>query len=249
MAELKKLREELVKGVDATQHVLFFMGVRLRIHYTWLIVIVFMTAAVSTQFSTAISLPRRIMLGLIASVLYFCILLVREFFVALVAHRHGASARTVTVFAIGAVRDINPEKLFPGLESLIAVSGMLVTLVIAGILFLTYQALAQSGNDMVHTLVQWLAFVSFMLALLNAAPGLPMDGGRLVRSILWGAKRDYRRVTLALGWVGWAGGMLMIVAGVYLGLTTRQVFVAMLLALPGLVYQNASTHIRRLVAE
>jgi Zn-dependent protease len=98
---------------------------------------------------------------------------------------------------------------------------------------------------MVHVLVQWLAFICFMLSIFNLLPGLPLDGGRILRAALWKATKNYEKMTRIISWTGWAIGIAFTIIGIVLTITTRQWFVGMLLALPGLILQNAATHQRR----
>ena len=207
--------------------------------------VVFMTAAVVTQFSTNYPLMRRILLGLLASLLFLIITLVRAYVLAAVAGRKGVPVRVVTLFAIGSVLQMDRTAIFPALDVLLAAVGMLTNLVIAGVLFATYQVLANTGSVMVQTVVQWLAFICFMLALFNIMPGLPLDGGRMVRATFWKASGNYEGTTRWVSWAGWVIGVGFVVAGICLLVTTRQWFVTTLLALPGLLLQNAATHSRR----
>lgn len=218
---------------------------RIRVHYSWIAVVVFMTAAVVTQFSTNYPIAQRILLGLVASLLFLLITLVRTYILALVTFRKGAPVQIVTLFAIGDVLQIDRAAIFPALDVLIAAVGMLANLVIAGVLFVAYQVLVNTGSLMVQTVVQWLAFICLMVAFFNVMPGLPLDGGRLLRAAFWKASRNYERTTRYASWIGWLIGVGFVVGGIVLLVTTRQWFVAALLALPGFILQNAATHNRR----
>ena len=222
-----------------------FFHTRLRLHYTWLAVVVFMTAAVVTQFSTTYAILQRVFLGLLATLLFLLITLVRVYVLAIVANRKGTPVKTVTLFAVGDVLQIDKASTFPALDVLLAAVGMLTNLVIAGILFTAYQVLAHTGSVMVQTVVQWLAFICLMLALFNIVPGLPLDGGRLLRGVFWKASGNYERTTRYMCWAGWGIGVIFVAVGIVLLFTTRQWFVAVLLALPGFILQNAATHNRR----
>jgi len=229
------------------QNVRMVFQTRIRIHYSWIAVVIFMTAGVTTQFSTTYSLYARVLHGLVASVLFFIIVLFREFIVANIAVRKGARAQSVTVFAVGVVRDIREGSHSPALESLLAMSGLLANLLIAGVLFVIYQVRAHSGDTAINTVIQWLAFITFMLTILDVGPGLPLDGGRIIGAIFLKATGNYARVTNVMSWAGWAIGLGMAIGGLILLITTKQWFGGVLLALPGLVLQNAATHCRRFV--
>ncbi len=220
-------------------------GVRLQLHYTWFIAFILITAAVSTQFSTAYPIWQRVILGITASLLFFMAITIREFVIRLIATIKGIQIKTITLFVFGGLPQIARETNLPGLDLLLAVVGMLSNLIIAGIFYAVYFVLAYTGNIIIEVVVQWLAFIYFMLALFHFLPGLPLDGGRVLRAFLWKVTGNYERVTSVLTWVGWPMGLFFIAGGTWILITTQQWFVGILLAFPGLVLQNAATHSRR----
>ena len=221
--------------------------IKLRLHYSWIAVFIFTTAAVITQFSTNSPILRRLTLGLVASILFFLIAVVRMLIIAMFAIRKGAVVKSYTLFATGSLLDIDKTTTYPALEALLAAVGLLTNIVGAGILYIIYQVLANNGSIMVYVLLQWLAFICFMLTLFNFLPGLPLDGGKILRAILWKATNDYDRITRILSWSGWFIGLGLIILGIVLTINTRQWFVGALLVLPGLLLQNSATHQRHQV--
>ncbi|UCH42582.1 MAG: site-2 protease family protein [Dehalococcoidales bacterium] len=220
---------------------------RLRLHYTWFLAVVLITVAVVTQFSTAYSLWQRIVLGLAACLLFFLAVTIREFIINLIASRRGVPVVNVTLFVFGGLSRIEQEDNLPSVETLLAVVGMLSNLVIAAMFYLVYFILARTGNIIIDVLVQWLAFITFMLTLFHLLPGFPLDGGRLLRAVIWKATANYKRATLITSWCGWGIGLLCIGSGIAVMVMAQEWFVGALLVFPGLVLQNASTHSRRLV--
>ena len=202
-------------------------------------------AAVVTQFSTAYPLWQRIMLGIAASLLFLAAITIREFVLSFIATSKGITVKRVTLFVFGGVSQIAKEATLPVLELLLAMAGMLSNLIIAGIFYVVYLILVHTGNIIVDVLVQWLAFIYFMLALFHFIPGFPLDGGRVLRALLWMATGDYERATRTASWTGWGIGLLFTIGGVLVLIITQQWFVGILLAFPGLVLQNAATHSRR----
>jgi Zn-dependent protease len=128
---------------------------------------------------------------------------------------------------------------------LLATLGMLTNLVIAGILLVLYQVLAHTGIIMVHIVIEWLAFIWFMLTIFNIIPGFPLDGGKLLRAFLWKTTGKYEQVTRIISWVSWGIGIAIAIGGIVLFITTQQWFAAVLLILPGFIMQNAATQSRR----
>jgi len=204
-----------------------------------------MTAAVITQFSTNYPFLQRLALGVVASCLFLLIIVIRMLILTLLATRRGAIIKSDTLFAIGGVLEIDKTTTFPSLEALLAVVGLLINLFVAGVLYAIYQVMANTGSIMVHVFVRWLAFIYFMLSMFNFLPGLPLDGGRILRAILWEITKNYDRTTRIISWTGWVIGITFTIGGILLLITTRQWFDGILLALSGLILQNAATHQRR----
>ena len=219
---------------------------RLRIHYTWFAVAIFVAASVLTEFSTAQSLFVRIMLGLIASVAFLLSAIVRAYIMVFIANSKGAQVKNVTVFAIGTVLHIERSDTTPALESLLGVVGLLSNLINGGLFFVVYEVLANTGSVMVQVVIQWLAFSWFMVGLLGFIPGLPMEGGRIIGALIWKTTGKYEWTTRLMGWSGWVFGILIALGGVAAFVITQEWFVAILLVLAGLIMQNAASHSRRL---
>ena len=221
------------------------LGVRVRLHYTWLLAVVFITAAVITQFSTDYSLRYRIILGVAASVLFFFGIITREFVLNFIAVNRGITVKRVTLFAFGAVHEVSKESSRPSLDLLLAVIGMLVNVLIAGIFFIIYTAFAGTGHIVVNVLVQWLAFIYLMLTLFHLVPAFPLDMGRILRALLWKLTGNYEKVTRISGWIGWVFGVLVAAGGVWFLVRTQELFTGVFLVCTGLILQNAATHSRR----
>ncbi len=221
------------------------LGVRVRVHYTWFAAFILITAAVVTQFSTAYPLWQRIVLGIVASLLFFTAITIREFVLSFIATHKGITVKRVTLFLFGGVHEVAKESTLPSLELLLAVAGMLSNLIIAGIFYVAYFGLAHTGGIITDVLIQWLAFIYFMLAIFHFIPGFPLDGGRVLRAYLWKATDNYERTTRIASWAGWGVGVIFTIGGIMVMVFTQQWFVGILLAFPGLVLQNAATHSRR----
>ncbi len=221
------------------------LGVRVRLHYTWLLAFASITAAVITQFSTDYSLRYRIILGIAASVLFFFGITTREFVLNFIAVNRGIAVKRVTLFAFGAVHEVNKESSCPSLDLLLAVSGMLINVMIAGVFFIIYTAFAATGHIVINVLIQWLAFIYLMLTFFHLVPGFPLDMGRVLRALLWKLTGNYEKVTRISGWIGWVFGVIVAAGGVWLLVRTQEWFTGVFLLFTGLILQNAATHSRR----
>lgn len=220
-------------------------GIRLKLHYTWLVALLLITATIVTQFPEAYPLWQRIVLGIAASLLFFASVGIRELVVSFVALSKGVPLRSLTLFVFGGVSQIAREATFPILELLMAVTGLLSTLIIAGVFSGVHLILAGAGSIIIAGLLQWLAFINFMLFLFHFIPGFPLDGGRILRTILWRATGNYDRATRTVCWSGRGIGLLFIVGGILVLILAHQWFVGLLLAFMGWVLQSAAAQSRR----
>jgi len=221
------------------------LGIRLRLHSTWAVAVILITATVVTQFPEAYPLWQRIVVGVAASLVFFIAVSIREFTLTFLAIRRGISAKPVTLFVFGGVSYRTKEATLPVLELLMAVAGLLINLIIAGIFYGFHSVLVNTGNVLIDGLVLWLAFIYFMLALLHFFPGFPLDGGRLLLALLWKATGDYYRATRIASWTGQGIGLLFIAGGVLLLILAHQWFNGLALVFVGWVLHTAAARSRR----
>jgi len=220
-------------------------GIRIRLHYTWSIAFILIVAAVVTQFPEVYPLWQRMIVGIGGCLLFLIAISIRELVLTLLAISKGISVKRVTLFVFGGVPQITREGTVPVLELLLAAAGLLSNLLIAGMFYGVHVVLVNAGNIMIEGLIQWLAFICFMLALFHFIPGFPLDGGRVLRAILWRATGNYDRVTRIVSWTGRGIGLLLFVGGILLLIITQQWFVGILLAFPGWVLQSAAAQSHR----
>jgi len=228
-------------------HLGSLLRVRYRIHYTWLFAVILVPAAVITQFEPTYPLWQRTVLGIFASLMLFVAVSVRESILGFIAVRKGIAVENVTLFVFGGMSQIDIETSSPSLEFLLAACGQLFNIIIAGIFSVIYFVLKDSGNIMVEVLMQWMAFLWFMLVMLHFVPGFPLDGGRALRVFLWKMTADYVKATRIAGWLGWGFGLFMTAGGIALLVMTQELFTGIFLTIVGLLLQNAATNSRRQV--
>ncbi len=148
-------------------------------------------------------------LGLFVSIVF------HEFFHSIVARVYGLPMKGITLFIFGGVSELREEPHSPSSEFLISFVGPLSSVVLAGILFLVHAAGTASGLAMpVNDVVLYLAWLNIILAGFNMIPAFPLDGGRILRSILWAAKKNLRWATRIASGFGEAFGIFLIIIGV-----------------------------------
>ncbi len=224
------------------------LGVRLRLHPTWAVAFILIIAMVVTQFPEAYPVWQRIILGIAASLLFFIAVSFREIILNFLAINRGIPLQRVTLFAIGGLPQIPKGDTRPLLELLMVTAGLLLNLVIAGILYAVHSTLVNTTHVIINAIILWTAYLYFLLALFHFIPVFPLDGGRLLRTLLWKLTGDYDRATNIASWAGQGLGLLLIAGGILLLVLSRQWFNGLILIFVGWVLYLAAVQSRRQTA-
>ncbi|AZQ39454.1 site-2 protease family protein [Streptomyces cyaneochromogenes] len=153
-------------------------------------------------------------LALLTAVVFLASLLAHELAHAVVARRNGVEVDGITLWMLGGVARLHSEARTPGAELRIAGVGPLTSAVAGGVLLILavwLDALHTSG--LVVEAVAWLAGINIVLAVFNALPAAPLDGGRLLRAFLWHRTGDRLRSTRGAAAAGRMLGWFMILTG------------------------------------
>ncbi len=206
-------------------------GIDIRIDWSWILIFLLVTwnlsAAVFPRLNPDWGPALILLLAVVAALLFFASVLAHELAHSLVAKAQGLPVRDITLFLFGGVSNIEREPPSPRAEFLIAVVGP-VTSVVLGVVFLLLGGLsvagagsaaedplaALAGIGPLTALLLWLGPINILVGLFNLIPGFPLDGGRILRSLLWGATDDLSRATRWASWVGQVVAWAFIVAGI-----------------------------------
>jgi Zn-dependent protease len=153
-------------------------------------------------------------MAIVADLLFFVSLLLHELGHAVQARRDNVEIDGITLWLFGGVARFRNELPNAGAELRIAVAGPLVTLVL-GLVFVAVAASA-STTDVVDGVVAWLGYTNIALLVFNLLPALPLDGGRILRSLLWMRRGDLRRATAEAAIVARVFAYLLIGGGIAL---------------------------------
>jgi Zn-dependent protease/predicted transcriptional regulator len=164
--------------------------------------------------------------ALAAAVAFFASVLAHEMSHALVARASGIGARRITLFMFGGLTHLDREPPSWRSELAMAVAGPATSLVLGVVFVWGASALvgplnvdpekpfeALRGLGPLPTILLWLGPVNIMLGLFNLVPGFPLDGGRVLRALLWGATGDLRDATRKASLAGQAVAWLLVGAG------------------------------------
>jgi Zn-dependent protease len=184
-------------------------GVDVLVRSSWLLV----AALISVMYAPRIEEVQpglggwKYVVGVALAVLLYLAVLLHEASHALMAQRYGLQVSSITLHFLGGVTEIEGEPQTPRQEFGVSVVGPLTSLAVgvaAGALFLVMP------HGLLQFLVGSLAVTNLIIGVLNLVPGLPLDGGRVLRAVVWKASGDPHRATLVAGWGGRVCALLAI---------------------------------------
>src|SRR6266699_298677 len=170
-------------------------GIDIDIHVSWIIILVLLTVSLATgwfpQLYPGWSSATYWGVGLISALLLFVSVLLHELAHSLVARRRGLPVKNITLFIFGGVSNIEQEPKSPGVEFRMAFVGPLTSLLIGAVCYL----LLRGTHSPLEGILFYLAVMNILLGLFNLIPGFPLDGGRVLRSIVWKITGSLARAT------------------------------------------------------
>jgi Zn-dependent protease/predicted transcriptional regulator len=197
-------------------------GIDIYIHVSWIIILVLLTVSLATgwfpQLYPGWSTATYWVAGFISALLLFVSVLLHELAHSLVARRRGLPVKNITLFIFGGVSNIEQEPKSPGIEFQMAVVGPLTSLLIGIVCFLLQLPL-RGTNSPLEGILFYLAVTNLLLGVFNLIPGFPLDGGRVLRSIVWKITGSMRQATRAASITGQVIAYLFILLGVWLFFT------------------------------
>jgi len=216
-------------------------GIPVRVDVSWLLVLALISWSLAAGYFPHVlpeSTPAAAWLqGLAAAGLLFVSVFLHELAHALVARRHGVPVSGIRLHVFGGVSELESAPPTPPTEFLIAVVGPLTSIVVAVLCYSLARALTEVPWAL--ALTGYLTVVNLILGLFNLVPGFPLDGGRLLRAMLWwsSGRRDW-----ATRWASGVGVMFAIVL-VALGLVravTGEIVGGLWFVLVGLLLYQAA---------
>ncbi len=196
--------------------------VRVELHYTWIMAFILVIAIMVTQFSEAYPLWQRMLLGLAAGFIFLMSISIREFILRFLAISKGIPIRRITLYVFGGAPRLTAEVSMPSLDLLVAVTGLISNLLVLMMFWGAYIWLVVIESVAFAGLTQWLAYIYFLLTAFHFLPGFPLDGGRILRAVLWKILNNSDRSTIITSWIGLGIGLACLLVGIsYLVMTGR----------------------------
>lgn len=194
-----------------------FAGIEIRIDSSWFVILILFTWSLASSY-----FPERFpdwpplqlwLIGLVTSLLIFTSVLIHELSHSLVAIAQGEKVKNITLFILGGVAQISEEPKKPVQEFLMALVGPLTSFAI-GLAALISSFFLKGINETIGAVSSYLGMINIILAVFNLLPGFPMDGGRVLRSIIWQVTGDLRKATKIASRVGQGFAFFLIFLGI-----------------------------------
>ena len=199
-------------------------GIRVTVDPSWFLIFLLVAWSLATGY-----LPQQLSgagpgvlwgLGVGLALALFGSVLAHEFSHSLVARTRGVEVNEITLFIFGGAAKLKDEPRDAASEFLIAAAGPALSLALgAGILFVA-SALESAVSPAIHAGLWWLGMINLALAVFNLIPGFPLDGGRILRAILWWQTRDFERATVGAARTGQVLAALLMGFGAFMVATT-----------------------------
>jgi Zn-dependent protease len=231
--------------------VLFHLaGLPVRANVSWLILVTLVVMTLARSFfpqNVEASALGYWVLALVGAAGLFASLIIHELCHSLVALHYGMPVSGITLFVFGGVSQLEDEPPTAGVELLMAAAGPLASVVIAGLLIAAWAFSQLLGlGQGISALLIYLWMINLILAAFNMLPAFPLDGGRVLRSMIWASTGDMPTATRAAGRVGWMFGWLLMGLGVW-ALASQQYVMGIWIIIVGLFLQRAAAGHRRMV--
>jgi Zn-dependent protease/CBS domain-containing protein len=201
-------------------------GISLRLHYSWFLIFALVTWSLAAVYFPSYhptwSLWLKISAGVITSVLFFGSVLFHELMHSIVALQEGIQIRAITLFFLGGVSEMTGEPKTAGDEFRMAAAGPFSSLVLGGIFMGIFYLLRSASSEtaqFIAAISYYLGLINLLLGVFNLIPGFPLDGGRVLRSLIWWRSRNMQSATKIASNIGRAIGFIFILGGIWLAFT------------------------------
>ncbi len=213
MADQQEARRAPAGAARATRREIelgHIAGIQLAIDYSWVIIFLLvlwsLTAGYFPYRTPGYGWGAYLLVGLVATLLFFASVLTHELAHALVGNRLGHEVKRITLFLFGGMAHLSGEPRSAKAELAIAAVGPLTSFALGAAFWLVSAGLGALGADALWTaMFRYLAFINVALAVFNLLPGYPLDGGRLLRAYLWQRSGNLRAASSRAA--NWGGGI------------------------------------------
>jgi len=191
-------------------------GIKVKVNLSWTFIAIFIAWSLAKGFFPQVyaglapsmywSMAVIALLGLAASIV------LHEFAHSLVGRAFGMHVKSITLFMLGGVAELEDEPATPRAELVMALAGPAMSFTLAG-LFALLEGLVEPSSPAFAAVLSYLAIINLVLAIFNLVPAFPMDGGRALRAILWAWRGDMGWATRIAARAGGVFGVTLMALG------------------------------------
>jgi Zn-dependent protease len=200
-------------------------GVRIMLHPSWFVIfalaVVFLSGMAEEATGARLGTVSRWLVALIVAVAFFASVVAHELAHALVGRRRGVRIDQITLFFFGGAASMEQEAPNALTEALVAGAGPATSAIIGSVLLAVTVPMRDLSGEFIAVLYWacfWLGLTNLLLCAFNLIPAFPMDGGRLLRAILWGTTKNFVRATRIASVIGRAFAYLVVFAGLFISM-------------------------------
>jgi Zn-dependent protease len=220
-------------------------GIQITVDYSWFIIFFLAVYSLAEGYLPVAERPHPApqywLMGVAAASLFFLSVLAHELAHTVVSNKQGIEVLSIRLFFFGGLRQVSSEPKSGGNEFLIALAGPAVSMVIALASWFLYVFFLLSGSyQRLAAMALILAIANFGLAVFNMIPGFPLDGGSILRAILWDRWGDLTRATKTVSQIGNAVALILILLGLGLLFFTQLMIVGLWVVFIGLIMKQSS---------
>jgi Zn-dependent protease len=193
-------------------------GIEVGLHYSWFLIALLISFSLIAQFhmtNPGWGEGVIVAVAIATAALFFVSLLLHELAHSLVATANGLPVREITLFALGGVSQIERNPTSAKLEFWMAFVGPLTSAVIGGLCLLAAHLIGNAASLPGVAMLEWLGYINVTLAIFNLIPGYPLDGGRVLRSLIWWKTGSAEGSTQSAARIGQMVAFLFIAFGIY----------------------------------
>jgi Zn-dependent protease/predicted transcriptional regulator len=201
-------------------HLFTLFGFSIRIDYSWFFLVIVVTWSLSTQlfpmWYSDLSAAAYLIMGIAGTLGLFVSIVLHELAHSVVARHHGVVMRGITLFIFGGVAEMTDEPPSARAEFQVAIAGPIMSVIIGLASYALFLAGVRSGwSHATNGVLQYTAVINGVLVVFNMIPAFPLDGGRVLRAVLWGRSGSLIRATKITSRIGVGFAYLLIGWGIF----------------------------------
>jgi Zn-dependent protease/CBS domain-containing protein len=191
-------------------------GIEITVNLSWIFIFALVAYSIADPAGplrgATLSPLERVVIGIVASLLFFASVLFHELAHSLLARSRGVPVKGITLFIFGGVSSLEGEPQNAPSEAWISAIGPLASLFLAGLFYVL--ALLTKPPSAIALMFGYLSFANAALAVFNILPAYPLDGGRVLHAVVWRATKDRLRATRIAARIGGAIALVLIAGGI-----------------------------------